>query len=61
MLVLRKTARQHDKKGKNCVVLGIINSGFTIDMNYVNDIFDISMIEDYLNSDGMMIFNELFP
>jgi len=53
MIILRKAGRQYDKKGRNCVVLGIISSGFAIGMDYVNDIFDIPMIEDYLNTNGM--------
>ena len=53
MIILRKAGRQYDKKGRNCVVLGIISSGFAIGMDYVNDTFDIPMIEDYLNTNGM--------
>ena len=53
MIILRKAGRQFDKKGRNCVILGIISSGFAIGMDYVNDTFDIPMIEDYLNTDGM--------
>ena len=53
MIILRKAGRQHDKKGRNCVILGIISSGFAIGMDYVNDTFDIPRIEDYLNANGM--------
>jgi len=53
MIILRKAGRQHDKKGRNCVILGIISSGFAIAMDYVNDTLDIPMIEDYLNPNGM--------
>ena len=53
MIILRKAGRQYDKKGRNCVVLGIISSGFAIGIDYVNDTFDIPMIEDYLNTNGM--------
>ena len=53
MIILRKASRQYDKKGKNCVILGIISSGFAIGMDYINDTFDIPRIEDYLNIGGM--------
>ena len=53
MIILRKQGRQYDKLGRNCVVLGIIASGFAIGMDYVNNKYDIPMIEDYLNPDGM--------
>ena len=53
MIILRKQGRQYDKLGRNCVVLGIIASGFAIGMDYVNNTYDIPMIEDYLNPDGM--------
>ena len=53
MIILRKAGRQYDKKGRNCVILGIISSGFAIGMDYVNDTFDIPMIEDHLNTNGM--------
>ena len=53
MIILRKQSRQYDKLGRNCVVLGIIASGFAISMDYVNSTYDIPMIEDYLNPNGM--------
>ena len=53
MIILRKAGRQYDKKGRNCVILGIISSGFAIGMDYVNDTFDIPKIGDYLNANGM--------
>jgi len=53
MIILRKAGRQYDKKGRNCVILGIISSGFAIVMDYVYDAFDIPTIEDYLNTSGM--------
>ena len=53
MIILRKQGRQYDKLGRNCVVLGIIASGFAIGMDYVNNTYDIPMIEDYLNPNGM--------
>ena len=53
MIVLRKADRQYDKKGRNCVVLGIISSGFSIGMDYVYHTFDTPRIEDYLNTSGM--------
>ena len=53
MIILRKQGRQYDKLGRNCVVLGIIASGFAIGMDYVNSTYDIPMIEDYLNPNGM--------
>ena len=53
MIILRKQGRQYDKLGRNCVVLGIIASGFAIGMDYVNTTYDIPMIEDYLNPNGM--------
>ena len=54
MIILRKIDRQYDKKGRNCVVLGIISSGFAIGMDYVYDTFDIPKIEEYLNTSGML-------
>ena len=60
MIILRKAGRQYDKKGRNCVILGIISSGFAIGMDYVNDTFDIPMIEDYLNTNGMFNILDLF-
>ncbi len=48
MIILRKQGRQYDKLGRNCVVLGIIASGFAIGMDYVNNTYDIPMIEDIL-------------
>jgi len=54
MIILRKAGRQHDKKGRNCVILGIISSGFAIGMDYVNDVWDIPMIEDFINTNGML-------
>jgi len=53
MIILRKQGRQYDKLGRNCVVLGIIASGFAIGMDYVYGTYDIPMIEDYLNPDGV--------
>ena len=53
MIILRKQGRQFDRLGRNCVVLGIMASGFAIGMDYVNSTYDIPMIEDYLNPDGM--------
>ena len=38
---------------QKCVLLGIIASGFAIGMDYVNSTYDIPMIEDYLNPDGI--------
>jgi hypothetical protein len=54
MIILRKAGRQYDKKGRNCVVLGIISSGFAIGMDYVYDTFDIPAIQDYLDPNGML-------
>ena len=53
MIILRTQGRQYDTLGRNCVVLGIIASGFGIGMDYVNDTYDMPMIEDYLNPNGM--------
>ena len=53
MIILRKQGRQYDKLGRNCVVLGIVASGFAIGMDYVNSTYDVPMIEDYLNPDGI--------
>ncbi len=53
MIILRKAGRQYDKKGRNCVILGIVSSGFAIGMDYVNDVWDIPRIEDHLNTNGM--------
>ena len=53
MIILRKQGRQYDKLGRNCVVLGIVASGCAIGMDYVNSTYDIPMIEDYLNPDGI--------
>ncbi|HJM00466.1 MAG TPA: hypothetical protein QF456_00230 [Nitrosopumilus sp.] len=53
-ILLRKAGRQYDKKGRNCVILGIISSGFAIGMDYVNDTTNIPMIEDYINTNGML-------
>ena len=53
MIILRKQGRQFDRLGRNCVVLGIMASGFAIGMDYVNSTYDIPMIEDYLNPDGI--------
>ena len=55
MIILRKQGRQYDKLGRNCVLLGIIASGFAIGMDYVNSTYDIPMIEDYLNPDGIPV------
>ena len=54
MIVLRKAGRQYDKKGRRCVILGIIGSGFAIGMDYVYDTFDIPRIQDYLDPNGML-------
>ena len=54
MIILRKAGRQYDKKGRNCVVLGIISSGFAIGMDYVYDTLDIPEIQDYLDPNGML-------
>lgn len=54
MIVLRKAGRQHDKKGRNCVVLGIISSGFAIGMDYVYDTWDVPKFQDYVDSNGML-------
>ena len=54
MIVLRKAGRQYDKKGRNCVILGIISSGFAIGMDYVYDTFDIPEIQQYLDPNGML-------
>jgi hypothetical protein len=54
MIILRKTGRQYDKKGRNCVVLGIISSGFAIGMDYVYDVFNTPAIQDYLDPNGML-------
>lgn len=53
MIILRKAGRQYDKKDRNCIILGTVSSGFAIGMDYVNDTFDISVIEDYINTNGM--------
>ena len=60
MIILRKIGRQYDQKGRNCVILGIISSGFAIGMDYVNYTFDIPMIGDYLNTNGMFDILEWF-
>ena len=60
MIILRKQGRQYDKLGRNCVVLGIIASGFAIGMDYVNSTYDIPIIEDYLNPNGMFYILDLF-
>ena len=54
MIILRKAGRQYDKKGRNCVVLGIISSGFAIAMDYVYDTLDIPEIHYYLDPNGML-------
>jgi hypothetical protein len=54
MIILRKAGRQYDKKGRNCVVLGIISSGFAIGMDYVYDTLDIPEIQDHLDPNGML-------
>jgi hypothetical protein len=54
MIILRKAGRQYDKKGRNCVVLGIISSGFAISMDYVYYAFDITAIQDYLDPNDML-------
>ena len=60
MIILRKQGRQYDKLGRNCVVLGIIASGFAIGMDYVNNTYDVPMIEDYLNPDRMFDIHHWF-
>ncbi len=54
MIILRKSGRQYDKKGRNCVVLGILGSGFAIEMDYVYHTFDVPAIQDYLDPNGML-------
>ena len=54
MIILRKAGRQYDKKGRNCVVLGIISSGFAIGMDYVYDTFDTPEIQQHLDPNGML-------
>jgi hypothetical protein len=54
MIILRKAGRQHDKKGRNCVILGIVSSGFAIGMDYVYDTLDIPEIQDYLDPNGVL-------
>ncbi len=53
MIILRKS---DPKKGRNCVIVGIISSGFAIGMDYVNDIYNLPMIGDYINTYGIADF-----
>ena len=54
MIVLRKAGRQHDKKGRNCVILGIVSSGFAIGMDYVYDTWDFPELHNYFDANGML-------
>ena len=54
IIILRKAGRQYDKKGRNCVILGITSSGFAIGMDYVYDTLNITKIQDYLDPNGML-------
>ncbi len=54
MIILRKAGRQFDRKGRNCVIVGIISSGFAIGMDYAYDVLDIPKIQDYLDPNGVL-------
>ena len=53
MIILRKS---DPKKGRNCVIVGIISSGFSIGMDYVNDIYNLPIMSNYINTFGIADF-----